>query len=64
MEKKLYRSNENRLIAGICGGLGEYFNTDPTLVRLIWAAASLFLAGIGGVVAYILAWIIMPPNPE
>ena len=38
MEKKLYRSNTNKMLCGVCGGIGEYFNIDPTIVRLIWAA--------------------------
>ena len=58
MDKRLYRSNEHRMIAGVCGGLGEYFDIDPTIVRLIVVAAS--LAAGGGLVAYILAWIIIP----
>lgn len=58
MVKKLYRSTENRRIAGVCGGIGEYFDIDPTLVRLI--AVALVLAGGSGVLGYILAWIIVP----
>ena len=56
--KQLYKSNTNRKIAGVCGGIGEYFGIDPTLVRLGFAALSL-LAG-GGVAVYIIAAIIMP----
>ncbi len=56
--KKLYRSEENRMIAGVCGGLGEYFDVDPTLVRLI---TILLIFGVGcGLLLYILAWIIIP----
>jgi phage shock protein C len=56
--KKLYRSRKNRVVAGVCGGIGEYFDIDPTLVRLIWIILSL---GYGaGIVAYLIAWIIMP----
>ena len=59
--KLLTRSSINRKIAGVCGGLAEYFSVDPTIVRLIWIALSVFPGGIlGGVVAYILAWIIIP----
>jgi phage shock protein C len=46
------------MIAGVCGGVGEYFNIDPTIVRLLWVALSLSLGG--GIIAYILAWIIVP----
>ena len=59
---KLYRSKSNKMIAGVCGGIGEYFKIDPTLVRLLWLLISLISAG-GGVVAYILAWIIGPQEP-
>jgi phage shock protein C len=58
MAKKLFRSMENRKIAGVCGGLGEYFDIDPTIIRLLWVAITLGFGG--GIVAYILAWIIVP----
>jgi len=58
---KLYRSKSNRIIAGVCGGLGEYFKVDPTLIRLLWVLLS--LSGGAGVVAYIIAWIIIPEEP-
>ncbi|HLR21143.1 MAG TPA: PspC domain-containing protein [Tissierellaceae bacterium] len=60
MEKKLYRSKTNKMIAGVCGGIGEYFNIDPTLVRLIWVLLSVPMALFGGVLAYIIAAIIIP----
>ena len=56
--KELRKSSTNKKIAGVCGGIGEYFNIDPTLVRLGFVALS-FMFG-GGLVAYILAAIIMP----
>lgn len=56
--KKLYRSSTNKVIAGVCGGLGEYLNVDPVIVRLIWILTIFF--GGAGLVAYILAWIIIP----
>ncbi len=61
MAKKLYRSAEEKKIAGVCGGLGEYFDIDPTIIRLIWLAM-LFAVG-SGVLAYIIAWIIVPERP-
>ena len=62
MEKKLYRSNSSKLVAGVCGGIGEYLNVDPTLVRLIWV---LFCClGGSGFLAYIIAAIIIPAKPE
>ncbi len=56
--KRLYRSKKNRIIAGVCGGLGEYFNIDSTIIRLLWII--LTLMGGAGILAYIIAWIIIP----
>ena len=62
--KKLYKSNKNRVFSGVCGGIGEYFETDPVVIRLIWVLASIFLgAGILGVIAYIFAALLIPENP-
>ena len=58
MEKKLYRSKTNKKLAGVCGGLGEYFNVDPTLIRL--AAVLLFICAGVGLLAYIIAALIIP----
>ena len=58
--KKLYRSDENKMLAGVCGGIAEYFGVDPTLIRLAWVVFSLL--GGSGVLAYILAAIIIPRN--
>lgn len=62
MEKKLYKSRTNKKVAGVCGGIGEYFNIDPTLVRLGFVALS-FLAG-GGLLVYIIAAIIIPDQVD
>ena len=61
MEKKLYRNTQNKMIAGVCSGLGEYVNIDPTIVRLIWALIGLTGAGI---LAYIIAAVIIPEKPN
>lgn len=61
-EKKLYRSGNNKMIAGVCGGIAEYFGWDPTLVRL--ALVAFFLIGGSGILLYIVAWILMPRNPK
>ena len=58
MERKLYRSRNDSRIAGICGGLGEYLDIDPTLVRLIFVL--LALTGGHGVLLYIILWLIVP----
>lgn len=60
--KKLYRSNKNKMICGVCQGVAEYINMDPTVVRLLWVLLSLW-GGIG-IVLYIVAAIIMPVKPE
>jgi len=62
MQKKLYRSNSNRMLAGVCGGIAEYFNIDPTIVRVIWIIASVF--GFAGVVVYIAGAFIIPEKPD
>jgi phage shock protein C len=56
--KQLKRSRKNRIIAGVCGGFAEYFNVDPTLVRLIWVLIT--LAWGAGLLLYIIAWLIIP----
>lgn len=60
MEKKLYRVREGKMLCGVCGGIGEYFNIDPTLVRL--GVVLLSCAG-SGVLAYIVAAVIIPEKP-
>ena len=61
MAKKLYRSEDNRIIGGVCGGIAEYFDIDPTLVRL--AFLFIVLARGAGILAYIIAWVIIPERP-
>ncbi len=60
-KKKLYRSIDNKVLFGVCGGIADYFGIDATLVRLIWAAFAL-LFGLG-IILYILAVFIMPREP-
>ena len=59
--KKLVRSN-NKIIAGVCGGIAEYFDVDPTLIRVIYAALTLFTAGFPGVLLYIIMMLLMPQS--
>jgi phage shock protein PspC (stress-responsive transcriptional regulator) len=62
--RRLMRSATDKKVAGVCGGLAEYFGVDATAVRLIWVILSIFCgAVIGGVIAYLVAWIIIPPAP-
>ena len=60
--KKLYKSNTDRKICGVCGGIAEYLNIDPTIVRLVAVIAA--IAGGSGVLAYIVAAIVMPEAEE
>lgn len=60
MNKRLYKSKINKMLCGVCGGIAEYFDLDPTLIRLGWAV---FCAlGGSGIIAYIIAAIIIPDN--
>lgn len=61
MERRLYRSHKDKIIGGVAGGLGEYFEIDPVIVRIIFVAVA--VAGGWGILAYILCWIIIPVNP-
>lgn len=58
--KKLYRSKTNRVFAGICGGLGEYMNVDPVVIRIIWLFIVICTGFFPGVLAYILAIFVIP----
>ena len=60
--KKLYKSNTDRKLCGVCGGIAEYFGVDSTLIRLLWIAVAL-MAG-GGIIAYIIAALVMPDAPN
>jgi phage shock protein C len=59
----LSRVRAGRKIAGVCGGVARYFDLDVTLVRVLWIILTIFLAGLPGVVAYIVCWIAMPQDP-
>lgn len=60
--KRLYRSRTERMIGGVCGGLAQYFNIDPTIVRLIFLL--LLFAGGAAFLIYIIMWIVVPLEPE
>lgn len=59
--KKLYRSRDNKMISGVCGGIGEYFNVDPVLIRIIFLLIA--LPGGVSVLLYFVCWILMPLEP-
>lgn len=58
--KKLKRSKKERMIAGICGGIAEYFEVDPTIVRVVYVLVSIFSIAFPGILVYIILWIIIP----
>ena len=61
----LRRSTTDKQIAGVCGGMAEYFQVDSTMVRLVWVVLSIFVGAIiGGIIAYSLAWLIIPRAPH
>lgn len=59
--KKLYRSNTNRKLSGVCGGLAEHFDIDPTIIRLIFIFLTLF--GGGGLLIYLICALVIPKSP-
>ena len=61
MEKKLYRNPNNKIIAGVCSGLADYINIDPTIVRVIWALVGLSGTGL---IAYLVCALIIPEKPS
>jgi phage shock protein C len=62
--KRLVRSRTNRKIAGVCAGLAEYLDMDITLMRLLWAVVAVLSGIVPGIIAYLVAWIVMPEEPE
>ena len=62
MEKRLYKINQGKMVDGVCGGIAEYFGLDPSLVRLAWIIFSAM--GGSGILAYILAAVVIPREPE
>ncbi len=58
--ERLHRSSTERILGGVCGGLGEYFDIDPTIVRVVYAVVTIATAGVIGIVLYLLLWLIVP----
>lgn len=63
-EKKLYRSRDHRIIAGVCGGLAEWLGWDPTVVRVLFVVVSILSAAFPGILVYLVLWIVMPEEFE
>ena len=62
MKKKLYRNTQNKMIAGVCAGVADYFNIDPTIVRILWVLVGLM--AFAGVILYIVCMFIIPEKPN
>ncbi|WP_366923953.1 PspC domain-containing protein [Metallumcola ferriviriculae] len=64
MAKKLYRSQNDKMLTGLCGGMADYFDMDVSMMRLIWVLGTLLLtAGFGGLFIYLIASIVVPVEP-
>lgn len=63
MQKRLYRSRTDRMLGGVAGGLGDYFNTDPAVIRLVFVLTCLFAFGTG-FLFYLILWVILPANGQ
>jgi phage shock protein C len=62
--KRLYRSKTDKMIGGVCGGIGETYGIDPTILRLAWVFIGLLTVIMPAVITYVVAWIIIPEKPE
>ncbi len=64
MDKKLYLSDTDKKLGGICGGLGEYFSVDPTLLRLLLVILVVATGFVPGIIGYLIAWAVIPKKPK
>jgi phage shock protein C len=64
MTKKLYKSKDNKIFCGVIGGVGEYFDIDPVLLRVVWLLIVVFTGFFPGLIAYFVACLIVPKKPE
>ena len=62
--KRLYKSNKNKVLAGVIGGVGEYFSIDPVILRIIWILLVAFSGFVPGIIAYLIAALIVPKRPK
>lgn len=62
--KRLYLSDKDKQLAGVCGGIAEYLQTDPTMIRLLWIIVTVITGIVPGIIAYIIAAIVIPSRPE
>ena len=64
MQKKLYRSSTNKVLGGVLAGIGEYFEIDPTVIRVLYVILSIFTTGFPGLLLYIILLLMAPQQPE
>ena len=64
MERKLYKSKDDRKLSGVCAGIATYFGIDSTIIRLLWVFGKFFTGFIGGIVLYIVCAVIVPDEPD
>ena len=62
--KKLYKSDKNKIFAGVIGGIGEYFDVDPVVLRLVWLLLIVFTGFVPGIIVYFIAVLIVPKKPK
>jgi len=62
--KKLYKSKENKIFAGVIGGIGKYFNIDPVLLRIVWVLATVFTGFVPGIIVYIISILVVPEKSK
>ena len=62
--KRLCKSRNNKVISGVCGGIAEYFNVDPAIVRIVWAAGIIFTAATLAVILYFVCAVVLPYAPD
>ncbi len=62
--KKLYKSNKNKIFAGVIGGIGEYFNIDPVILRLVWVLIIIFTGFIPGIITYFISIFVVPEKSK
>ena len=60
--KRLRRSNRDKMIGGVCGGIAEYFNMDPTIVRVLYVLGSVMSVAFPGILVYLVLWVVMPAS--
>ena len=62
--KKLYRSKDNKILCGVIGGIGEYVDVDPVILRIVWIITTTFTGFAPGIIAYVLTCVVIPEKPQ